>query len=290
MIKNLSPILVVGSHRSGSTWVGKMLVWPRSIAYVSEPFNPKTGLRIFKHWFEYIHEGNEEKYLAAIDQLMRFRGRYHLNLPAIKYWSNNFYLNRRPLIKDPLASFSAPWLAQRFGCQVVVLVRHPAAFYASLKRLNWRFDFNNFLSQKDLMVNYLSPLAGLFKKPNKSFAEEAAILWLAINQVLSQLIDLHPEWLVKRYEDLAARPLAEFSDLYQRLGLMLTPSIKKKILAYSDKSHPSIITDQRQLVLKRASGEMVKNWQKNLTVEEIKIIHSITAPIADRFYAAADWQ
>ncbi len=39
----------------------------------------------------------------------------------------------RPLLKDPIAVLSAPWLERTFGMQVVFSVRHPAAFAASLK-------------------------------------------------------------------------------------------------------------------------------------------------------------
>ena len=34
------PILVTGAHRSGTTWVGKMLALAPGVAYVHEPFNP----------------------------------------------------------------------------------------------------------------------------------------------------------------------------------------------------------------------------------------------------------
>ena len=36
-MQNASPILVTGSHRSGSTWVGKMLSVAPHVAYIHEP-------------------------------------------------------------------------------------------------------------------------------------------------------------------------------------------------------------------------------------------------------------
>ena len=36
---NLRPILVTGAHRSGTTWVGKMLSTEDGVAYISEPLN-----------------------------------------------------------------------------------------------------------------------------------------------------------------------------------------------------------------------------------------------------------
>ena len=63
----------------------------------------------------------------------------------------------RPLLKDPIAVFSAAWLARTFGMRVVLSVRHPAAFAASLKRLDWTFDFNQLLAQPLLMRDLLEP-------------------------------------------------------------------------------------------------------------------------------------
>jgi hypothetical protein len=34
-----SPILVTGAHRTGTTWVGKMLAASPQVAYISEPLN-----------------------------------------------------------------------------------------------------------------------------------------------------------------------------------------------------------------------------------------------------------
>ena len=53
MKKINKPILITGCHRSGSTWVGKMLSLPVRVIYVSEPFNPGYGLKVFKNWFKY---------------------------------------------------------------------------------------------------------------------------------------------------------------------------------------------------------------------------------------------
>ena len=33
------PILVTGSHRSGTTWVGKTIALSPSVTYIGEPFN-----------------------------------------------------------------------------------------------------------------------------------------------------------------------------------------------------------------------------------------------------------
>ena len=39
MTTKLPPILVTGAHRTGTTWVGKMLSANSQTAYMSEPLN-----------------------------------------------------------------------------------------------------------------------------------------------------------------------------------------------------------------------------------------------------------
>ncbi|MEK7072455.1 MAG: sulfotransferase [Patescibacteria group bacterium] len=285
-IKN-KPILVTGSHRSGSTWVGQMLSLAQGVKYVSEPFNPGYGLKIFKSWFIYINDKNEVKYFQPIKNLLKFKGNYRFNLPAWRYWSNNLWpFNKRPLIKDPIACFSAQWLADNFDMDVIVLFRHPVAFYTSLKRLNWHFDFSNFLDQGDLMADHLNPFFDLIMKENKSYAEEAAILWLCIYYVLDKYIAKNSNWIVKRHEDISLNPINEFKDIYNQLGLNFTNKIKKEIIKYSSgkSSEPIKVLD-----LKRDSQSVVRQWLGQTSEEEIATIKNITGALANKYYPESEW-
>ncbi|MFN2389931.1 MAG: sulfotransferase, partial [Actinomycetota bacterium] len=137
------PILVTGSHRSGTTWVGKMLSASGQTAYLHEPFNPRrrpgwTGNRI-PYWFLYVTPANERYYVPVVEDLLALRYPWQSGLSDIRSFrhaalyavdgarSVRYRLRRaRPLVKDPIALFSAPWLADRFDAQVVIMVRHPA--------------------------------------------------------------------------------------------------------------------------------------------------------------------
>jgi hypothetical protein len=276
------PILVTGSHRSGSTWVGKILSLNKQVKYVSEPFNPGYGLKSFDYWFTYIDKSNESQYLKSIENLLKFKGAYRLNLPAIRYWSNLLWPgSKRQVIKDPIASLSSAWLAERFDMDVVVIFRHPAAFYASLKRMNWRFDFDNFTKQPGLMEDHLSIYKDLILKENKSFVEEASIAWLCIHHVLHKYIQGHSNWIVKRHEDLSLNPVDEFRDIYNKLGLDFSKSVETEIKKSTTGSNESL---QKALELKRDSAGIVNQWQSQVTDEELKIIKKITSPIADIYY------
>jgi LPS sulfotransferase NodH len=53
-----APILVTGSAKSGTTWVGEMLAASGQIGYIREPFNPHRPLGISgivtPYWHMYV--------------------------------------------------------------------------------------------------------------------------------------------------------------------------------------------------------------------------------------------
>ncbi len=51
----------------------------------------------------------------------------------VNYYKYRMY-NIRPLIKDPIGLFSYKWLVSKFDMDVLVLIKHPAAFVSSLKK------------------------------------------------------------------------------------------------------------------------------------------------------------
>src|SRR4029453_10926731 len=60
------PLLVTGAHRSGTTWVGRMIDLSPEGGYINEPFNPHhqpgiCGCR-FPLWFQYVNRDNEHHF------------------------------------------------------------------------------------------------------------------------------------------------------------------------------------------------------------------------------------
>lgn len=199
------PILVTGAHRSGTTWVGRMLASNLRTAYISEPLNVLHRRGVYraevKHWYQYITAENEAQYLDAFKELLDFK--YHLFDEIKSIRSRKDFLrmgrdlsifmqgkmkNQRALLKDPFAVFSAPWFAQQLNCQVVITVRHPAAFASSLKRLNWTFDFQDLLDQPLLMRDYLEPDRAQMKSIHpEDIITQAALLWRMIYRAVDSM-------------------------------------------------------------------------------------------------------
>ena len=304
------PILVTGSHRSGSTWVGKMISASPSVGYISEPLNWEThslgvcGARI-PCWFPYITKENESDYREHIRAMLEFR--YHISgglkgirslqdIKRVRWEYKTFRLYRsrnvRPLLKDPFAVFSAVWFARTFGANVVVMIRHPAAFASSLKRLNWPFPFSHFLRQPALMRDYLCS----FEKQIREHAEherdiidQAILLWRIIYHVVAEHHRNHGDWVFLRHEDVSQDPVRGFRDLFLKLGLRFTSHVERVVSDYTNSANPAEVAVESSFTLRRHSRSAIQNWKKRLSASEIARIRKGTEDVANGFYLDDDW-
>jgi len=305
--RTLSPILVTGAHRSGTTWVGKMLSADALTAYVSEPLNVYHRPGVFRakvsHWYQYICEENAGEYLPAFQELLDFD--YHLwdeirSLRSLKdflrmgrdlrIFSNGLMNGQRLLIKDPFAVFSAPWFAEKLNCKVVVTIRHPAALANSLKRLNWTFDFSDLLQQPSLMRDYLEPYRDEMRAiQTDDIIGQSALLWKLIYRSVHTTCELHPDFIIVRHKDLARDPVNGFRGLYASLGLDYTPRVEKFILNSTGSNNPVELSRKKTHSVKLDSLASIDIWKKGLTEDEIKRIREITEEASHLYYSDNEW-
>ncbi len=307
-----TPILVTGAHRTGTTWVGKMLAANSQAAYISEPLNIWHRQGVLRapvqHWYTYICPQNETQYLSAFQQTLGFR--YHLlaeilSLRSLKdagrmgrdvgIFLGGRVRRKRPLLKDPFAVFSAPWFAGRLNCQVVITVRHPAAFASSLKRLDWPFDFNHLLSQPLLMQDWLEPYRDLMLQMSQASTggdviDQASLLWRMVYQVVESYCKKYPQFKVVRHEDLSLDPLGGFQQLYASLGLKFTPQVQENILAASSSDNPHELSSRSVHSVRLDSRANLHNWRRRLTGDEINRVRRLTEETAGLFYPEMDWE
>jgi hypothetical protein len=303
----LTPILVTGTHRSGTTWVGKMLAADAGTAYISEPLNVLHRPGVFrakvKYWYQYICEENEKEYIPAFEELLEFDYHFWDEIRSLRsrrdvlrmgrdffIFYNGLMRGHRPLLKDPFAVFSTPWFARRLNCKVVVTVRHPAAFASSLKRLNWPFDFQDLLAQPLLMRDHLEP----YREEMESMRSEdvigqAALLWKLIYRSVQATRDSNPDFIIVRHEDLSRDPIPGYEALYTALGLEFTPRVEKTILNSSSSENPRESSRKDIYNIKLDSRASLDNWKKRLTVEEIERVRKITEEISALYYSDAEW-
>jgi hypothetical protein len=201
-------------------------------------------------------------------------------------------LKRRALLKDPTAVFSAAWLAETFDMDVIVMIRHPAAFVGSLKKAHWPFSFHHFLDQPLLMQHHLDE----FKADIEQFAEadrdkdivgQGILLWNMFSRAILKYKETYPDWLFVRHEELSADPVAGFAKIFERLGLDYSTRVRNVIRAFSGPTNPTEQHNGNRV--RRDSRSNIWNWKKRLTTDEIDRIRENTNDIGRFFYSEQDW-
>jgi hypothetical protein len=306
------PILVTGLHRSGTTWVGRMLAEAPRVCYIHEPFSvsdaPGPGICNvpFSRWYTHIDAHNAEQYIDALRRMLELRYDLAAALRAtprggvarIAGEYRKFLLGRwlgaRALVKDPIALFSAEWLARTFDADVVVLTRHPAAFASSLLNLQWRHPFADFLAQERLMQTVLAgfePEVREMARHRHDLVDEAILLWRMAQTTIAGYRERHPSWSFVRHEDLSRDPDTEFARLYLKLGLELTPRARRAIAEFTSRGNP---VDPgapvgSESTLRRDSRANVDAWRTRLAPAVIERIRERVADVSGDFYSSDEW-
>ena len=300
------PILVTGAHRSGTTWVGKMLALAPGVAYIHEPFSPRTAAGLspagFDRYFTVVTSENEARYRPGLEQTIRFRYGLGAQIRSLRGGRDLARIPRdlarverarlsgaRPLVKDPIALLSAEWLAETFEMDVVVLIRHPAAFAASLKRLGWKHSFANFIQEgrvPEVVRPYEAEIRQQAERPGEILAQ-AVLLWRLLYNAVDGYRERHPDWAFVRHEDASAEPVATFERLYAQLGLDLTPAAKEAIARASAPDNPAELATPYAVELDSAAS--IGRWREDLPPEEIETLRERTRDVWPRFYSDEDW-
>lgn len=303
------PILVTGAHRSGTSWVGSMLAAasiPR-VAYLEEPFNLERPIGMcpdrLPYWFAYVTPASAPQMRRSVGAMIDHRYATGRELMTVRtprglarLGRDRFRVHRahrrqaRPLIKDPIAVFSAEWLADSFDMDVVVCVRHPAGFAGSLVRLGWRHPFDHFLRQPELMHDLLAPFADeirWYAAHEQPVLAQAALLWKLIYSTVDGYRARRPAWSFVRLEDLAADPVGGFIGLYRRTGLVFDENAYDAIRRSSAASNPTRTAGSSQI--RRNSPAAADAWRSTLAPRQVAQVRRIVGDVAERFYPEQDW-
>jgi hypothetical protein len=279
-----------------------MLALSPEVGFIMEPFNlhhrPGICGAVFQQWFPYVCDENGHLYEKDLRACLDFRFRVADEAKAIRTprdaaratrdffsFTKHRLLGNRPLQKDPVAVFSVDWLARHFDMDVIVLIRHPAAFAGSLKAANWTFPFDHLLQQPLLMERHLrrfrADIDAQAKQPG-DIISQSILLWNVIHHVIKKYSEGHDDWHFLRHEDLSQNPVDQYRRLYASLGLRFSSRLERQILRHSSANKPAS--------LKRDSKANISTWKKRLTYDEIQRIKDGTLALAKDFYTEDSWQ
>ena len=300
---NKKNILVTGSHRSGSTWFGRVLCSGRDLLFVDEPFH-ESKYDLLKSPVKYKFEGilPDDDRIDMADYIKDFysfsvlRSIGHLNPKhfrparivfairnAIKYLFNG----RRILIKDPLALLSVPWVTRQFDTTNIFIIRHPAAFTLSIRNRSWYHQFEQFYDQPDIdqilpetLLVQMRELAADAERM-QDIVEHGIIMWNALYGKVVDYINDDQSAIVVRHEDLSLNPFETFESLCEKADIPFNAKMKAFLeKTTSSKTSSTIMRDSKTNVIK---------WKSKLDPEEIKRIKAGTAHLWPEFYSESDW-
>ena len=148
-------ILVAGTARSGTTWLGDLIASQIPCRILFEPFNPDLvpEYRSFSY-FQYMRPGSENLEFRAFARMV-FTGEIR------NRWvdrQNERIVSEYRLIKEIRANLALKWLHDNFPeIPIIFLMRHPCAVVSSRMELGWATDsdIRPFLSQPELMADHL---------------------------------------------------------------------------------------------------------------------------------------
>ena len=252
-------ILIAGTARSGTTWLGDLIASQLPCRMMFEPFNPDLvpEYRGFSY-FQYMRpdKGNPEFYHFAQKV---FTGEIRNS------WidrQNERIVSKYRLIKEIRANLALKWLYDSFpGVPILFLVRHPCAVVLSRMELGWATDgdIEPFLSQPDLVEDHLAPYVEIMESAATA-EEKHAIIWCVSNLVpLSQC--RQGELKVVYYEHLCTATEGELLGIFQTIGHKYTYRIDKNI------NQPSQTTRNTSAVV--TGTDKINSWQKKLNPAQI---------------------
>lgn len=294
-----APILITGSHRSGTTLIGSTLA-ECGVHYVYEPFHPHSppgvSFPVFRSIYHYLDGGAWPQYEAALVGLC---GGYwspfarpktplmdRLSIAKKSAGIKMAHALGRPLlIKGSELILSIGTFVEKCSGRVVVTVRHPCAFVLSCQRMNWRFNLEELTSQAEFYERFIQPVPGFGRCTDDTIdplVVENTWLWYALHSYLLAFLRDSPaaarRIMVTFHENLCLDPDAEFDRLCSFLELPKTRSMieKRNKRMRGSTVH---VAGENQHHLERNSRDLAYAWKDKISAPVNQWICSVAEPL-----------
>ena len=283
------PIFVTGNGRSGTTWLGETLSRAPGVFYYSEPCHPDhTRMPPEAHdpiWSRHLRPGDGdphfERRLGAAFAGHVWRGSGH----SATAFARRMAARPRIVVKEVASFASLEWVVDRWDPDVLVILRHPGAYAASVRAIGQDpAELARFRLLRDApsLRGELSDLGDHLARVATPL-EAIVASWAIRTRVALRARERHPDWRLIHYEALAARPVERFRALYGDLGLTWTPRIEAWIRSRTETDRPGSVTVRR-------SSERIHRWRDLFDAREIASIRAVLEPFELPVYAAPeDW-
>ncbi|PKN13216.1 MAG: hypothetical protein CVU69_02630 [Deltaproteobacteria bacterium HGW-Deltaproteobacteria-4] len=268
------PIIVAGSGRSGTTWLGNVIAGDDH-RIIFEPFDYRRTPEFSGLTLRPYFRPNEKypQWGSTIEKILRGEVSsdwVDQDLPRL----NTSAPLRGLVIKEIRANGMLGWLQNNYSCKIVFLLRHPCAVVASRMSLGWDAGIDEVVTQGEFIEDYLTEYAEVIAGADTP-AKRHAVMWCIENLVpLRQLPGTGCCTLY--YEDLAAKTQSEVVRVLDFLELPLTESRKAAMQELSRTSRNGVI---------RSAGSLLGGWREQLSAEDLSGVGEIVKAFGIDVYA-----
>ena len=306
------PVLVTGSPRSGSTWVGNVLALDRNAGYVHEPFNNHCPPGICRaradHDFTYLTAENEGALPRAAARHARLALQHRRRVPHPAHPARagaarprlRLFRDHAPARRPGDPEGPAGDLLGRLARQPLRLpgwwsiIRHPAAFVASMRAAGFVDAFQRL---REPAAADAGPARALRRGDRRRRPPDARRDRGAHPALADPAPPHRPlAWpSIPTGSSCATRissrdPVTGFGDLFARLGLDFSrrgAHQPRPVHHRARRARPAVAVRQQAADHARQPGEHARTSASGWTPEEIDRIRRDAAPLWQRFYGDA---
>jgi len=245
-------VIVVGSARSGTSWLAELLARPSRYRLLFEPeheFQTSQGKWLSDQWIQKdSYTQNQIQYLKKV-----FANR--VDNDWIAQHSNRKYkrhlwpfIAKKYIIKFVRCNLSAPFYLEYFGIPVIHLIRNPYAVIASQERVQfpWLYNLSHFQQQAPL-VNQIKAQFNIDISQLDTYSKRGllALRWCIENVFILQKKELPENYFLIRYDEITKDP-NQFIQLCNSIGFQHVNHLTDWYQRPSSKTHPksAIITQK----------------------------------------------
>ena len=288
-------ILLIGSPRSGTTWLMELFENIPGYTYIFEPLqalwfpsSTKVGFEQRPYRTPDANWPKCEEYLFKI-----FTGQIVGYNPLFKYnlkMTMNRILSKKLIVKSIRLSRLLPWIANRFQLRnITYIIRHPCAVIASQIKTGFGgyqnyYPFTNRFPTREGLILEASSIdildSNIIEKLKriKTTEELLAVAWCLDNYVPLFYLDSH-KWNMIIYEKLVTDGETELRKLFREIG-----EEDSADLAINQLNKPSMLTVEKELKTVPSTDIQLSKWKKSLSNDQIKRILKIVEDFGLNFY------
>ncbi|NQU44780.1 sulfotransferase domain-containing protein [bacterium] len=250
-------VLLAGSGRSGTTWVGDLVNYRNNFRVLFEPFHPvQSRAAAGFSYREYLRPAEASVKAATIRKVLEGRVRD----PKWIDRHNHRILAHRRLVKGVRANLMLKWI--RIHCphvRIIYLLRHPCAVAISRMQMGWEANLRLFLDQPHLMADHLEPFRALLEETRDPF-ERQILAWCAENYV--PLRQFEPgEAHVAFYERLCVDPEHQLPGLLDFAGETFNARVLQAV------RRPSHVSQANSAI--RSGDDLVNRWRRDVSRDQL---------------------